>query len=325
MAEPGSEAALALAIARALSRLRADLRAAVPAIADDIQAWQVALAGSAEPADYFTHIDGFPLLRLPWWMYHGARRAEVDPDPSFLDDLIHSTVCGYYYIRLIDNVMDGHAEVERGLLPALGLFHSRFQGGYRRWFSHDHPFWDRFQRAWDRSVEVTILDGRLADVSWRDFVSLSGRKTGAATIPLAAVACRLGIEDRFQPWSAWVSDFGLWHQLCNDFFDWNKDLRLGTATYVLSEARRRAGPDADLSDWMVREGFGWAYGLLLPMLDRLGREAETIDRTFLPDYVRTRRRKLEEDRQGIGPVFGAIGALSAAFRSTAPASVGPAA
>ncbi|MGB0695027.1 MAG: class 1 isoprenoid biosynthesis enzyme [Rhodospirillaceae bacterium] len=314
-ADLGAEAALVAAIRTALSRLRADLRLAVPGIAADLEAWQRSLAGSLEPADYFTHIKGFPLLRLPWWMYQAALAAGSRPDEAFLDDLLQSTICGYYVIRMIDNVMDGHAEGEQGLLPALGLFHSRFQAAYGRWFAPDHPFWRDFHGAWDRSCQVTIQDGQLTDVTWADFVATSGQKTIAARIPLAAIAHRYGQQDRFHLWADWASDFGLWHQLQNDFFDWNKDLRIGTATYVLSEARRQAGPNGDVADWMIHHGLAWASAKLLPMLDRLAEDAQRLGSDALCDYIATRRRLLKQDRQDLDKALKVFGMLSAAIKS----------
>ena len=71
------------------------------------------LAGSDASADYFCKPHAFPMLQLPWWLERTLRPA---PDLALQRDLARSTMCGYYYIRMIDNVMDGHATVEPGLL-----------------------------------------------------------------------------------------------------------------------------------------------------------------------------------------------------------------
>ena len=55
-------------------------------------------------ADYFLHPVAFPLMLLPWWL---ERQLREQYSTSFQEDLIISNASLYYYIRLVDNVMDG--------------------------------------------------------------------------------------------------------------------------------------------------------------------------------------------------------------------------
>ena len=136
------------------------------------------------PANYFKHTLSFPMLLLPWW---AEKTIRPRPDTAFQADIVHSTINGYYFIRLIDNLMDGHATVEMDLLPALGYFHTQFQAAYQWHFEHDHPFWEFFKTAWFHSAAVTMKDSSLTDLDQDQFVQVAARKTYAARIPLAAV------------------------------------------------------------------------------------------------------------------------------------------
>ena len=66
-----------------------------------------------------------------------------------------------YFIRLLDNVMDGHATVERELLPASAFFHSEFEGVYRALFAPASPFWPDYHDAWYSSWDVVAHEATL--------------------------------------------------------------------------------------------------------------------------------------------------------------------
>src|SRR6185369_11102253 len=119
---------------------------------------------------------GFPLLRLPWWLEKTLR---PQPVLTFQADLVYSSMNGYYYIRLLDNVMDGHATVEHRLLPAAGFFHSQFQISYQPYFGSAHPFWNFFKQTWFQSAEVTLRDAALVDVDLPHFRQIASQKVCA--------------------------------------------------------------------------------------------------------------------------------------------------
>ena len=143
----------------AVSRMHAEMEQAAPFLAQQVSNWLTDLC-DGKPEAYFKHPLGFPMLLFPWWL---EKTLHQNPDTAFQADLVYSTINGYYYIRLIDNLMDDHATVELKLLPALGFFHVQFQAAYQRHFDHHHPFWEFFKTAWFYSAEVTIKDANLAD------------------------------------------------------------------------------------------------------------------------------------------------------------------
>lgn len=299
----------------ALTRLQAELGAAAPYLAGQVSAWLQALACSPQPADYFRNPIGFPLLRLPWWLEKTLRPA---PDAAFQGDLVASTVSGYYFIRLLDNVMDGHSVAgeaggaipEFRLLPAAGFFHTQFQTPYQRYFESGHPFWEAFRRLWFDAAEVTARDASLAEVRRADFDRYAARKVCAAIIPLAAVCYRYERPDRLAAWARFVEAFGAWHQMWNDVFDWSKDLRHGTRTYFLSEAARRRRPDETPAAWVVREGFAWGLADLEARLAEAAALAEALDSPDLRAYLDRRAARLRQQQADVAPGLEALVKLS---------------
>ena len=191
----------------ALARLHAGMAEAAPFMAPRVAAWmRDAGRERVEPAERFKHPESFPMLLLPWWLESALRPA---PDPSFQEDLVFSTLNGYLFIRLIDNVMDGHSTVEPGLLPALALFHTGFEAPYHRTFEPGHAFWPIFRSVWFASADATVEDASSTHIGHEAFVRVAARKTCAVKIPLAAVCYRCGRPDLMAPW--W--QFADWRQI----------------------------------------------------------------------------------------------------------------
>jgi hypothetical protein len=283
---------------------------AAPALAARISDWMRQLARSPHPADYFINPIGFPLLRLPWWL---EQTLLAEPARAFQADLVYSTVNGYYYIRLLDNVMDGHASVERTRLPAAQFFHTQFQFAYQRYFEAGHPFWEHFARVWFHSAEVTARDADLRDVSLADFRRWAGQKVCAAKIPLAAVCYYYHRPDLLEPWSRFVDAFGAWHQMFNDVFDWNQDLGRGARTYFLCEAERRRRADESTAAWVVREGFGWGVAALYTWLAEAKELAMPLHSPALMAYLDQREAMLREQAKGVSSGLRQLAALATAM------------
>jgi hypothetical protein len=276
----------------AFARLYAGMAEAAPFMAPQVSAWmRDAGRETVEPAERFKHPDSFPMLLLPWWL-EGTLRPT--PDPSFQEDLVFSTLNGYLFIRLIDNVMDGHTTVEPRLLPALGLFHTHFQAPYQRYFGPEHPFWAFFKAVWFTSADITIRDAGSTEIDGELFVQVAAQKTCAVKIPLAAVCYHLERPDLLAPWSQLTDLFGCWHQMLNDLFDWRRDMEHQTPTYFLAEAARRRGPAESVAEWVIREGFGWGMGLLHAWMAEIETLAAGLGSPDLAAYLNARQAMLLE-------------------------------
>lgn len=302
------EASLGRLLTAALERLPTELGPSAPFLAGHVAAWMKRLAGTPRPEDYFENPIGFPLLLLPWWLEKSIRS---EPALAFQADLVYSTVNGYYYLRLLDNVMDGHATIEVKLLPAAAFFHTQFQTAYQRYFDAAHPFWKHFARVWFHAANVTARDASLSEVGLEAFCQCAGQKVCAVKIPLAAVCHRYDRVDLLEPWSLFVGALGLWHQMWNDVFDWNKDLRHGTRTYFLSEAKRRKRPGESAAAWVVREGFDWGMVTLQAWIANARALATPLNSPDLLSYLDRREAMLREQQAEVAEALRQLAGLAA--------------
>ena len=284
------------------SGLLAEIDDMAPFMAGRVRAWVEAQFGTAAIGDLFGRPDAFPVMLFPWCLDASIR----DPDPALHRDIATSTISGYLYIRLIDNLMDGDAPADVGLLPALGFFHSKFTESYHGHFAAGHPFWTDFLELWVETADLTMRDHALDVIDRNTFERISSRKTGAAKIPIAAVSHSLNRTDLLPDWYRLVDVFGCWHQMLNDLFGWPRDLRHGATTYFLSEAGREKASGETVETWFAREGFDWAIGELDRWMDEL---RELSDKSGSPDlhrYLDMRRALLDEQAAKVHRGFQAL-------------------
>jgi hypothetical protein len=185
--------------------------------------------------------------------------------------------------------MDADGPADVGLLPALSFLHSKFIEPYHGHFVAGHPFWSDFLKVWVGTAEVTMRDHALSAIDRSTFETVSARKTGAAKIPIAAVAHSLKRTDLLPDWYRLVDVFGCWHQMFNDVFGWPRDLRHGATTYFLSEAGRERTSGETVETWFAREGFGWAMRELDRWMDELRELADKLESQDLHKYLDKRR------------------------------------
>jgi hypothetical protein len=281
--------ALSECLDRAISRLPHICRDA-PAANAALLAWASRLSPTGRPRDYF---DGgrAVMLVLPWWL---EKRIRPTPDIAFQERLVESTVCAYYFVRLIDNVMDENGAQERRLLPVLGLLHSNFVREYTRLFPSDAPFWDHFNRYWAATAEAAIRDKILPRLSLDDFFNVAARKTSGIKIPLAAVCCRYDRTDLLEPWCDFHDRFACWLQMADDTFDWVHDLRNGDVTFFLSEAHRQKRNGESVSGWVIRRGFAWAINWLEEAMRDLYQHARRLESPELIRFLTYRDAEIRE-------------------------------
>jgi hypothetical protein len=314
------EPTLAAAIEDAFARLYDQLRAVGPAIDNRVHAWLESMGGGARQQDGYKHPLSYPMLLLPWWT---EKAIQDPPDAGFQADLVYSTINGYYAIRMIDNLMDGHATAELDALPALHVFSTEFQRPYQAYFPADHPFWRLFRRTWLHCAEVTLQDAYSKEIGQAHFVEVTARKTEAVKIPIAAVCYRYQQPDAIPLWDEFIDLFGRWHQMVNDLHDWRKDLELGTPTYFLSEARRRSERDEPVIAWVAREGFAWAMETLDTWMGELETKADALRSPDLLGYLRLREEMMLARQQNLAAGLESAARLFGLLRGASAAAPRP--
>lgn len=288
--------------AEADMQLRSNLADRAPFVARAVDAWLVDMFGQASLSEVFTRSEAFPTLLIPWWLDGslGERHRSLHRDLSY------STMNGYLYIRLIDNLMDRDAPGDVTLLPALSFFHLEFLESYRRLFGPAHGFWADLRSVWLETADVTLHDASLGDVDRSTFERVSARKTGAAKIPLAAVCHYRGQLHHLSRWNEFVDAFGRWHQMHNDLFSWRKDMEHGAATYFLSEGRRQQ--EDTIEKWFIDAGFDWGIDRLSEYMAELRRTAGTLAPRGPLRYLDDRQQLLDEQvtevKSGLAAVAG---------------------
>lgn len=294
----------------ASSRLRGRVSERAPSLAVDLEDWMRALAGGAEPEDYFLHAQAFPMLLLPWWLEESLRGAA---DVQLQAEFAYSSMSGYYFVRLVDDWMDGERPPEPRLLPGLIVLHTEFQHAYGLMFPADHRFWHDFLDICYEAAETASIDAGLADVERDDFQRVSSRKIAGAKLPLAAVCHVHGDLDLLEPWTSFVDLLGRWHQMLNDVRDWRRDLERGAMTYFLSEGRRRAGDLDSVAEWVVAEGLEWGMGELDGWMAELLAAATQLRSPGLIAYLEERRRMQEREWEGLRAHLDRLRALAQAL------------
>lgn len=304
-------AALRALVGEAFVTLRGRLESGTPVLGQHVEAWMTGLTRGAPAEDYYLRPSAFPMLLLPWWL-EASIGGELDR--TFQGNLVYSTVCGYYVVRMVDDLMDGDRPPPAAVLPAIVVLHTEFLRTLQSSFGADHPFWDALETGSRLSSETASADAGLASIDRAAFVQTSARKTSGARIPLAAVAHRYGRTDLVPPWARLVDALGCWHQMLNDLRGWHGDLAAGRATYFLSEGERCRGHDRSTSEWVVSEGLAWGLAELSGWMRELLEVAETLGTPELVAYLRDRQALIDAEWDELAAGLPALERLARALR-----------
>lgn len=275
-----------------------------------INNWIYAHTNKGQIEQYFTSPKAFPMVQLPFWF---SESKSLKLPENFFVGLTLSTICGYFYIRLTDNIMDDRTIEEIARLPMGNFFHTEFLLLYQNYFSQGHSFWDSFRKYWYRSAEKTIVDAAAEDIDFSFFSGISANKTVAVKIPLTGTAFFTGTRSVLEPWLDFVDRYGLFHQMYNDVFSWQKDMKMGIPSYFLSEGKRRRREEESLTGWVVREGFGWGAEMMDSWLSDLQKKAGELESPSLIKYLELRQNLLaaqkDELAEGLKELAKLLGVL----------------
>jgi hypothetical protein len=239
----------------AVVRMQERLSRFTPGLAVEVGSWLAELSRTGNARDYFLGGRSV-LILLPRFLREACA---ASPDSAFESDIAYSTISAYYFVRLVDDVVDRAPAARPLLLPMSGVFHAEFQSTFARHFPAESAFWQHFYHFWFKMAEATVEQAGLSYLSLADFLRISAAKSGGAKIPLAAVCEYYGRPDLLQSWCDFFDAYAAWNQMQDDVFDWFSDRVQGSMTYFLSEARRRSQPGESVASWVLREGIEWGY------------------------------------------------------------------
>ena len=231
------------------------------------------------------------MLLLPWWLEGAIRGA---PDRRFQSELVYSTMSGYYFVRMVDDLMDGERQPDPEALPALFAFHTEFTRTYQGLFGAGDTFWEALSASWLASAEMASRDASMGAATRDTFIETSARKIVAARIPLAAVCHRHGRIELLDQWFDFVDRFGRWHQMLNDITGWQTDLEHGRQTYFLSAAPAR--DRATVGAWFVTEGLARGFEELDGWMAECTVAASDLGSPALIAYLVSRRNAIATQR-----------------------------
>lgn len=297
-----------------VARLAARLGVMAPALGEHADRWMRSLAGDAPPERYFLHPMAFPAVLLPWRVEEAIHRR---PSRAFQRDVIYSTVAGYYFVRLVDDLMDGE-NVAPPVIPLLIVLHGEFEQAYQPYFSAGHPFWQDLAGSAYQAAETASRDAGQRLITREHFLASSARKVAGAKIPIAAVCHHYSRPELVAPWSVFVDLLGRWHQMLNDMLGWSRDLQRETPTYFLSEASARAGAGGSIAEWVVSDGYAWGMGELRPWMTELVDYARELGSPGLVRYLEQRDRALLATWRALRDEMGSLRRLARSLRDVGP-------
>jgi hypothetical protein len=304
-------------VTHACDRIRDELARRAPSLGEKVCGWMAHLSPTGKAPDYFLQPRIFPLLRLPLW---AARTFAAEPDYDFLADVVYSSVNGYYYIRLLDNLMDGHGTIELKILPAAAFFHSEFQATYHKYFDTAHPFWEVFRSAWFSASNAVAREVDLDTIDQEDFEKVTVVKLAGARIPLAAVGFRHNAGDRLRSWEEFTLALARWSQIEDDLFDWHHDLLHGKTSFFLTEARKHNSFDS-VEAWMIRAGFQQGMEILQRELSSLRLLVDGLNSPDVVRYLDLRETTLESQKIRIFEAFQVLQDVAAITEAPAAQTV----
>lgn len=297
----------------ACGRIESGLKRDCPGLAGRVLPWMRSLTRSGALEDYFTHFRRFPMLLIPWWAAGGDARADLE----FHADVVYSTMNGYYYIRMIDDLVDRRAEPDLDVLsalevlPAAAFFHTEFLTPYVRWFPAEERFWETLRSSWLAGAEAGAIAPPSLDLD--AFSEWTGRLMGPVLIPVRAVCERAGDPVRYDRWRPAVLHLCRLEQLLDDILDWHDDAERGLPNLLLAEADRRGRGGERAVAWIVDEGYAWGLEKAREWVTSLRGDAEVLGCDPLVAYSVQRAEMIEDLDRDTGRGLRELSRLGAAF------------
>lgn len=301
-------------VREAVTDLLTEIARDAPDLGSAIRHWTAAL-GDGDPVALFEAPTRYPFLHLPWWVESSLG---ADHDLHFQRGLVRSSVAGYWYYRLIDDLMDGHGGAPALLAGCGPLFHA-FEAPYRERFAPAAPFWACYRTFVSEAAEAAYTEAAAAEPTMDEstFRAVAARKVAAGKIPVAAVLHHMDQTAHLDRWMAACDLLGRHEQMFDDVTDWQRDLAAGRSSRLLVEAAAHA-PDRDSAVvWILAEGIAWAFGRMAAVRVELRQLAAELHATDLAAFLDQREALITAWSAEWGPALSTLTRLGRAFATPA--------
>lgn len=247
--------------------------------------------GRGDPEYLFLNPLATPIFSFPLWVEQSLSESQ---DKAFQYELAYASIALHFYVRLLDDAMDGHIECSR-LLPVLTSLYAHSYRSLQSLFPPDDPFWNYFYELTDLSADATIADFTATSLTSQDFIRFAAQKSYCVLIPMIAVLCRYKSYADVDRWLQFWHAFAPWNQMRDDVFDWYSDRKNNLCTYLLSEAERRKREDESVEHWMLRDGYEWSLHVLDSLFKRVRQLAAELNCPEMEQHLEERYQKLDRD------------------------------
>ena len=261
-------------LASALEHLKVHLEQDMPLLAPKVFTWLAGLSSSNQPTDRFLGELMYPIFLLPWSLEEEL--ADGQTNIEWQVELITSSLGGYYYIKLIDDLVDGDVSLDPQLAPAAPWFFWHFQRPYQKHFPLHHPFWHSdFPIGSFGSCDEIRWEQRGGPRTRAEFREVAVQKCSLIRLPLILVADRYSGRQRLPPWLELAEVLACLCQMLDDVTDWRSDLAWGRS-YFLTYGRAAAGGEENLPTWILTDGLRWALSEIAWWWEAVQRASEEI-------------------------------------------------
>ncbi len=215
---------------------------------------------------------------------------------SFLEDVLWGQYCIFLFVRIHDDLLDGHVH-GRGLRAAADLVLQEGKRAFARHFDVRSPFWTSFRillaRTQDGIVAGDLLQRkrRPAHLLLRHYTKVSS----IFRIGLAAVCIRCDRRNQSERLGRCFDALAVAGQILDDLEDVGEDLRRRRFNYVVSTITRRSRPGRRSRDLELQVARALLYGdgtarIMHSVVRHLHRAEEELRGLRLPEvrrYLRT--------------------------------------
>jgi len=180
---------------------------------------------------------------LPSWLldkYSFNRKLKLR---NFLEDLLWAQFCLFFFMRIQDDLFDGHTE-NTSLIFASNLFFLEAQNTLSQHFRSLSGFWpifrDSIKTSWQSIVETATLQNRFVTSPSKLIAGYAGT-AALFNIGIAALCTKCRQMNKFPLFAGFITEMIIAGQIIDDLQDIEEDFQNGKYNYAANLLLRHYG------------------------------------------------------------------------------------